>query len=124
VRSDLNFYVFNSSDLGWINCDRFDVESGEMVDVEVKSAFSDSCYVSMVFEDMNSVLLGINQGDKIVFNNVPKNREVKIVSVRCVNGKPDVSTVKTITSSQPVKMEKYEPLTIARLDEEFKGFMQ
>ncbi len=122
--TDLNFYVFNSSDLGWINCDRFDVEPGEMVDVEVESSFSDSCYVSMVFEDMNSVLLGINQGDKIVFNGVPKNREVKIVSVRCVNGKPDVSTVKTITSSQPVKMEKYEPLTIARLDEEFKGFMQ
>ncbi|MDZ4750471.1 MAG: TonB C-terminal domain-containing protein [Flavobacteriales bacterium] len=122
--TDLNFYVFNASQLGWINADRFMMEEQELVDVYVQTSMSDSCYVSMVFDDMNSVLLGSNENDKILFKDVPKNKAVRIVSVRCVNGKPDMSSVKAITTGSDIKLEKYEPFSLASLDSEFKGFMQ
>lgn len=116
--STLDFFVFSSSELGWINCDRF-VEDDERVDYVVETSSPD-CSMSLVFTDINSVLKGVPEGDKVVFYDVPKGRDVKVVGIRSNSNKAEMGVVVSNTSKKTVKLNEFKPVGINALQAEFK----
>ncbi|MFM9984175.1 MAG: hypothetical protein ACKVOK_03035 [Flavobacteriales bacterium] len=117
--SALDFFVFSSSELGWINCDRF-VEDEERVDYTVETSSPD-CTMSLVFTDINSVLKGVPEGDKVVFYDIPKGRNVKVVGIRSNGSTAEMGVVVSNTSSKSVKLNEFKPVGINALQAEFKA---
>ncbi|MBL0315502.1 MAG: hypothetical protein IPP69_06865 [Flavobacteriales bacterium] len=117
--ADLDFYVLTSSELGWINCDRFYEDENPKVDFYVDNNSSYDCAVSMVFDDINSVVKGVRMGNRTVFSGVPGNQKVRIVSIEDRGGTPQISTITANTRDKEVKMKEYAKFSIKELDAQF-----
>lgn len=117
--SDLDFYILTSSELGWINCDRFYETESPRVDFVVQHNNGKNCTVSMVFEDINSVLKGVTEGGQTVFSGIPSDMRVRVVSIADQDGTPQMSVVSVNTSDESVRMKSYEKFSIKELDMQF-----
>ncbi|MFN0030941.1 MAG: hypothetical protein ACKVOR_02135 [Flavobacteriales bacterium] len=113
----LDYFVYSSSELGWINCDRF-YEDGPRVDYTVNTN-SEDCIMSMVFTDINSVLKGAPEGGHVVFTDIPANRPVKLVAIRTDGKKAEMSVVASNTSKRTADMKEYKPASINAIQKEF-----
>jgi hypothetical protein len=92
-------YSIGINKLGWINCDKFYNYPGRKSNVTVDlkdSAFSYITY--MVFDKYKSIMQGYENGNMVVFPNVPIGEPVKIVSIGIKNGKIIAAMKNTITS--------------------------
>lgn len=119
--TDLNYYIFNVSELGWINCDRFTNEE-TLVDFKVKTSDVDSCKMSLIFDDMNSIVAGIPDGEYVVFNDVPNNKKVRIFALKCINGAATLcNQPAVINEKKPVAISNFQPFTLKQLDETLKA---
>ena len=116
---DLYYFVLRSSELGWINCDRFYDMPGERSDVLVKTEWADSCKVFMVFDNRCSILQGYNQDDGIVFSAVPTGQKVKMYSLRCVNNNPELCKLDITTSGKTIRMNGYHRFSLDELENQF-----
>jgi hypothetical protein len=113
---DLNYYVFSSTELGWINCDRFLPIDGPMVDVVVETPSCENASVSMVFDKDRSIVSGVKNGNQFVFNNVPANRNVRLITLDNPSGNPRMEETKLNTSIRKCVVRNMEPITLADLD--------
>lgn len=116
VASDLDYYMFSSTELGWLNCDRFVTEETPLVEFRVKARTSPGASVSMVFEARKSIVRGVLLGDEFVFASVPSGEKVRLLAVDNNGGKPVMQQVLTTTSAEAFHMNTYEPMTLAKLD--------
>jgi hypothetical protein len=116
--STLDYFVFSSSELGWINCDRFYDETST-VEYTVLTDTPD-CSMSMVFTDINSVLKGVPTADGVLFAEVPANREIKIVGIRAVDNKAEMAVTTSNTSKEVSTLNEFKPVGINALQATFK----
>jgi hypothetical protein len=114
--ADLNYYIFSSAELGWINCDRFAVDQGPLVDVLIRSDASNTATVSMVFETERSILAGIKTSGGFTFKGVPANKNVRIVAIDNPNDSPVMEVSKINTSCKTHSLRNLQPITLADLD--------
>ena len=114
--ADLDYYMFSSTELGWLNCDRFYNESAPLVEFRVKARSTDGSSVSMVFEDRKSIVRGVMMGDEFVFTGVPDDRKIRLIAVDNNGGNPVMQEARTVTSRKLHHMNSYEPLTLSKLD--------
>jgi hypothetical protein len=114
---DLNYYVFSSTELGWINCDRFLQDEGPMVDFVVETLGCENANVSMVFDKDRSIVAGMKQGDSFVFKNIPANRSIRVIAIDNPAGKPRMEEIKQNTSVRKCTIQKMQPITLADLDD-------
>lgn len=83
AQDGVSYYTFNLPNLGWINCDRFtDVPPEQKVDFAVELPEDPHVDIKLVFTDMNSIMSGSREGDRIVFRNVPRGSHVQVVGLR------------------------------------------
>ena len=108
--------MFSSTELGWINCDRFLQEDGPLVDFFVEAKSSPGSSVSMVFEDRKSILRGIREGGHFVFAGIPADENVRLIGKDNFSGNPTIEVKRANTSSLTCSLKNYEPMTLARLD--------
>lgn len=113
---DLNYYIFSSTELGWINCDRFLPDEGPMVDFVVETSACENANVSMVFDKDRSIVAGMKNGNQFVFRNVPANRNVRLIAVDNPNGNPRMEVARQNTSNRSFVVRKMEPITLVDLD--------
>lgn len=113
---DLNYYVFSSTELGWINCDRFIQEEVPLVDFTVDAAGCENTSVSMVFDKDKSILAGIKLGDQFLFKGVPANQKVRIITIDNPNGNPRMEQLTQNTSNTRCSVRNMRPITLADLD--------
>jgi hypothetical protein len=113
---DLNYYVFSSTELGWINCDRFLPTEGPLVNVTVNVPMCEGPSVSMVFDDNRCILAGVKQDGRFVFNNVPSNTNVRLIVLDNPEGRPRMEEAKMNTSALRYTVSDMEPITLADLD--------
>ena len=114
--SDLDYYMFSSTELGWLNCDRFYNEGAPLVEFRVKARATDGSSVSMVFEDRKSIVRGVMMGDEFVFTGVPDDRNIRLIAVDNNGGNPVMQEARTVTSRKLHHMNTYEPMTLSKLD--------
>ncbi len=118
--SELDYFIFSSSQLGWINCDRFYEDDQPLVDYVVKNE-GGSASVSMVFDDLNSVLRGVNEGSNVVFRQVPFNRKVRLIGIQYPEEAPLMCVVKSNTKMREATLNSFQPFTIGELQAQFIG---
>lgn len=98
---DINYYVLKSSNLGWINCDRFINNRSQRIKYKLKIKNSKGAKISMVFKSYNSVLPSWERHGYFDFQLVPKNENITLVAIKRENGKLYFDQIETLTQVNP-----------------------
>ncbi len=116
--AELNYYIFSSAKLGWINCDFFWEVKDEKIDYIVKADPQSKPNIKLVFKNAKSILTGILEGDKYIFKNVPINQDIKIVAISFKGSKPLLSISLTKTDKQTFDKFDYKEFALADLEKQ------
>ena len=120
--SRMDYYVFELSGLGWINCDHF-YSSPNLTNVFVKVDTFYKPEVVLVFKDIHSVMGGYysnNKMDSVDFQNIPEGTRVTLLAFK--RGKKKLFLgMKEITITKNMK----ETIDVAEVSkEEFESEMK
>lgn len=112
------YYLFNSTQLGWINCDR-------IINVSPKTNYivkldKDIDNVKIIFDRYKSVMDVLPKNGVYTFNNVPAGEKITIVAIKRVDNKPFLAIKQTKTSSQVEKDLEFQPVTMEMLKTEMQ----
>jgi len=120
----MNYYVLESSGLGWINCDRFS-EVEEKADVAFTCLGNFKGTAGLIFTEINSVMPGdfmLLKKDNIVFSNVPIGREAVVLVYAISKDNKTVSYAsKKVILGKPLTEElKMKEVSLAEFKETLK----
>lgn len=101
----LDSYAFSTSNLGWINCDRFyDVPNSKKVDLLVNSKTP----VRVIFNKINAVMQGESNGQQNRFSNIPKGEQITIFGIRKKGEKLFMAFEQTRVGKEPINLSYKE----------------
>ncbi|WP_375561170.1 hypothetical protein ACE193_01030 [Bernardetia sp. OM2101] len=108
----LDSYVFQTMDLGWINCDRFyGVPNTQKVNLLVNSHTP----VRVIFNDINAVMRGTQTGKYNTFSSIPKGERITIFGVRKKGEKLFMAFEKVRVGKNPVDLV-YRETTLEEIE--------
>ena len=113
-------YLVSTSDLGWINCDRFYyVPEKNRTNLTLANVEKDEkCF--LVFKNIKSVLRPSGMKDK-TFNNIPKGEAVTLLALKFINDQAYFAK-QDITTGSVKKMElDYKETTLSKLKDIIKN---
>lgn len=116
--AELEYYIFSSAKLGWINCDFFWETKDDKIDYIVKADPQSKTNIKLVFKEAKSILTGTLDGDKYIFKNVPINQDIKIVAISFKGSKPLLSISLTKTDKQPFDKFNYKEFSLTDLEKQ------
>jgi len=120
-QAELDKYVFNSSKLGWINCDRFTTATAK-TDLQVDVADTSGVSFCLVFKSINSVM-NISSKDKgIQFLGVPLGEEAIIVAFKKTETETYYASKTIVIEKNRNEMLVMEQMTEAQFQERIKEF--
>ena len=120
--SEITSYLFSTSELGWINCDRFVNEKEKKVDLLVKLDEKAESDVKIVFHRIKSVMSSSPNYVKHIFTDIPKGEKITIVAIKNINNKPYLAIKETVISGQTETKFIFQPVTMETLQSEMKKF--
>lgn len=118
--SEVSRYIFSSSNLGWINCDRFYKDNSPRVTYFVNIGNSKQVDIKIVFNNIKSILTGSTRGGMYTFDNVPTGQSVTLIAVKYENNQYYLAVKKTKISKDGEPKLDFEPVTMARLKTEME----
>jgi len=89
---------------------------GRLVDFVVETPSGENTSVSMIFDKDRSIVSGIKQGNLFIFNNVPANRNVRVITLDNPNGNPRMEETILNTANRKCVVRNMEQITLADLD--------
>lgn len=112
-----NKYKVDITKLGWINCDRFYTDRRKKISYQVDLGDSGMNYYCMlVFDNINSMMTGTIDGNKVSFPNIPIGEPVKIISMGInKEGETVYSVTSATTSDQTITGLNFEKISVAEL---------
>jgi len=117
---DYNFYVFNSSKLGWKNLDEFlKLPLNQFASFKVMVSPTNTTACKLVFKDRQFVLTGQIGKKHYSFEGIPKGEKAWLVGIRYINGQP-LFALKEMTISTKDVMLVFEELSLEELKEKLK----
>lgn len=119
--AELQYYIFDSKQLGWMNCDQFINPNPIKTDFEVKVPKSDNIFVKIVFTNYNTVMIGDEKKGKFTFDNLPLDEPVKVIAIDEEDGKPLVLIKDTKVSKKAFEMRELKPVSLEELKKTLEG---
>jgi TonB family protein len=117
---DVNHYIFSVSQLGWINCDRFDNDKNPKTNYSILIEEPNKTIVNVIFHRIKAIVPGCIESNRITFKNVPLGEMITIVAVKMVNGKLFLAVKKTeITDKEETELD-FQPVTVKLLKKEME----
>jgi len=111
---EINSYVFSVSQLGWINCDRFNGDRRPKINYFVHVNDPAATQVQLVFQDINSTMTGVATNKGILFTSVPKGAKVQIVAIEHDSIAPKMAVAPAIVGEQHDALA-FEAFTLNKL---------
>jgi hypothetical protein len=118
--SEMSRYVFSSSKLGWINCDRFINLEKPATDLYVSCGNYSEIDIKLVFHSFKSFLNGELSGTTCKFKGVPANEKITIVVIKKMDNNAFVSLMESNTSMQEINNLRFEKVTMDKLKEKLE----
>tara|TARA_R110000868_G_C10866483_1_gene761930 strand:- start:58 stop:1491 length:1434 start_codon:yes stop_codon:yes gene_type:complete len=115
----LEYYMFSATEMGWINCDRFwEIEDSEKTDFIVKTNNPTETKIQIIFKDIKSIMTGTYENGVLVFKNIPKGKEVKVIGISYLNGKPTLAVGESMTDSKDFELKGFKEFSLDQLETE------
>lgn len=119
--TEISNYLFSSSELGWINCDRLWRNStAPKVDYIVNFDKISETSVNLVFHRFKSMMGYTNQSGSALFYNIPSGEDVTIVAIKFFDGKPYLAIKDSKTSAKREMDLAFKPVSMEMLKSEMK----
>lgn len=119
--AELNYYVLNVSNFGWVNCDRFWDAKEQLIDYVVSVNGASDMNINLVFKDIKSILPAVKENGKYVFRNVPVNSRVKLVGISYDGKQPAMSVAHTTIAQQGYQLNGFKSFTLQELKKELNS---
>jgi TonB family protein len=117
---DVNHYIFSVSQLGWINCDRFDNDKNPKTNYSILIDEPNKTIVNVIFHRIKAIVPGCIESNRITFKNVPLGEMITIVAVKMVNSKLFLAVKETeITDKEETELD-FQPVTVKLLKKEME----
>jgi len=113
-------YLLVSSQLGWINCDRFTEPQTPKTNLFVALDSTYDATVRIVFNDINGIMGGNRFSGGFDFQNLPGGERVTIVALRYNNGQTEIATQEYLTDGSPIKNLVFKPADKEALIKQFE----
>lgn len=118
--TEISKYVFSSSKLGWINCDRFYNENKQKLDLFVKADGFEDVDIKLVFRSFTSILAGARDANSYKFKQVPIDEKVTVVAIAKRGEKNYVAFGDYTTSCGTIDNLVFQPVTTEGLKDALK----
>lgn len=119
--STINSYLFATSKLDWINCDRlWKISTESRIDYNVDLNGGDQVTLSLVFHRYKSVLNRFSEKSNFLFRDVPINEKITLVAIKKIDNKLFLAMKETRTSVQIENNLVFQPVTMDRLKTEMR----
>jgi TonB family protein len=119
--NELSRYIFTTTKLGWINCDRlWKNQNAPRIDYNVNIGEYNSSNVDIVFHSYKSIYSGLPLSKEFSFRNVPAGEDITIVAIKYMNNKPYLAIMESKTSSHTFKDLDFQAVTIETLKSKMK----
>lgn len=119
--AEVNFYLFSSSSLGYINCDRlWKTSTAPKIDYAVNFKNENETSTTIIFHRVKSMMRGVTGADTVMFANIPSGEKVTLVVIKYQDSKPYLAVKETVTSAKGVNDLVFQPLTLQSLQDEMK----
>lgn len=119
--AELQYYIFDSRQLGWMNCDRFINTSAERIKYVVQVPASDKVLAKIIFTNYRTVMSGNATPGQFTFANLPVGEPIKVVVMDEKRGKPLLKIVDAQISKTPLNATELDNYTLEELQEKLKG---
>jgi TonB family protein len=117
---EVNRYLFSTTQLGWLNCDRFLNENRNLTDLFIQNINPDNTIVNVVFHRFKSIIPGNVQSDKIVFRNIPVGEKVTIVAVKAEESEILFSVTETTVTEKKEVILDFQKVALELLKKEME----
>ncbi|TDP00167.1 energy transducer TonB [Flavobacterium sp. 245] len=116
---EISYYMFNSTKLGYLNCDRFLSYIPSMV-LNYGVIVEDESNVSMniIYHSFKSIMKGELSPKKVVFYNSLLKEKITIVAIKYFEGKLFLAIKETTTSEKSARDLQFNPVTPEELKNE------
>lgn len=119
--AELQYYIFDSRQLGWMNCDRFVNLSAERINYVVQVPTSDKVLAKIVFKNYRTVMSGNETPGQFTFQNLPVGEPIKVVVMDEKLGKPLLKIIDTQISKTALNATELDNYTLEELQKKLKG---
>jgi hypothetical protein len=122
-KEELQYYMYNTTRLGWINCDAFSKLDGIKITMETdfKSHPQHDC--KAVFVGVRGVLPATAIDDYFQFLSVPKNNDFWLIAMRFENKQAYLS-MELLKTTEEVKIKNMKKVTLEELKEALRKLDQ
>ena len=108
---EIGQYVFSSSMLGWINCDRFLKSTAPKKDLFVRIKEYNEADVKLIFHGFKGILEGSKTPLGYLFKEVPGGENITILAIARKNARIFIS-LKECNTNDPINGLVFEPVSI------------
>lgn len=113
--ADIRQYIFSTSKLGWINCDRFYNSPKPRTNFYVDCGDYTELDIKLVFHSFKAVLGNYTSKTVYKFQDIPDDEALTIVVVKKINNKTFLSVTESNTNLKSVNNLSFEKVTMDRL---------
>jgi len=112
---DLQYYIFNRSDLGYANCDAFvNLKMNQLTTMKINLEVNDAIDCKLIFKNRRIIITADRESSHFKFKKIPRGEDVWIVAIKYVNGQPYLFMEETTVGSKDIDVE-FKPLSIDEL---------
>jgi len=108
-------YGLLTSNLGWVNCDRFINFSAEKIEFTTDIRYAENMDVKLIFNDMGSIMPAEVKNGVYVFSGVPLDQKVSIVAISCEKDSFEIALQETRISKKGLRNLIFEIVTLSGL---------
>jgi hypothetical protein len=109
------YYVLKSSQLGWINCDRFINDTRPRNDLFVRAEKEERENIKLIFRDQRSIMNGVATSEGVLFSKIPDGEPVIIIGMKYKDGNLLAALAGGVTGAHATTSLKYAPMDVEEL---------
>ncbi len=116
-----NNYIFSTSRLGWLNCDRFLRSKSPKVKAKIKIKDANGTNVKLIFKNYKSVLNTVSrENDEFHFGELPEDEDIILLALRIRNNQYEIATIDTKIAGLEKAILEFNPTTLDKIKDSIK----
>lgn len=118
--ADIQQYIFSTSKLGWINCDRFYNNPKPRTDFYVDCGNYTELDIKLVFHSFKAILDNYASKTTYKFQNIPDDEAITVVVVKKINNDTFISLTESNTNLKSLNNLAFEKVTMDKLKQKLE----
>jgi hypothetical protein len=121
TRNEAEKLVFETSNLGWLNCDAFPSSPRKTVSFAMEGEIDEYTDFKLYLPQYNGFLIGMQNEKGVYFTNIPKGTEAVAMAIKYKEGQIYLSTQKFKTTNNALIIPEYMAVTKDELSKVFSN---